>query len=150
MSQEERLTLESKRILESLQDVVSSISKLLTCIKGAVLAGSLNPENHIYDDSIWNNIGLFCLRNDMPNIAEMVYRSMLETLREYEKAKNVELYKGLALNNLGIALYLKNEYSEAKMKLREAADEDKVRYGSQASQKSKAMSALLGLSFRES
>lgn len=145
LPEEERLTLESKEVLESLEYLISSMDKLLIRIKKAVLAGDLNLENHIYDSSIWNNLGLFCLRNDLPRLAGKIYTSMLETIREYERTRKVEVYKGLALNNLGIALYSGGGYTDAKRALEKAAEEDRRVYHEQASVKGKAISALSGL-----
>lgn len=147
MTSEEKLDATSKTIAAELNDVLLSIDTLLKDIEEAVLREDLDIEQHIFDKSIWNNIGLYGLRKKLPEVAETVFRAMLETIKKYEKKKDKTLYKGLALNNLGIALYLKGEFDEAKHMLELAAEEDKKIYGKEAPEKSRAISALAGLSF---
>jgi len=127
--------------------ILTNIENLLRDIDKAVMDGHINLNKHVFDKSIWNTIGLPCFNNGLYKQAELIYRKMLETLRKFEKEKGERVHKGLALHNLGIALYFQGRMKEAREKFLEAYEEDKVTYGEESASKGVAKKALDKLSF---
>lgn len=119
---------------------------LLDRIRDACLSGKIDIENHIYSKSVWNTLGLFFLKNDLPRLAEKVYSNMLETIHKYDSKRGTDLFKGLANNNLAVAMYMQGKMQEAKMRFRTAKCEQKRAFGPEEAEKSMANKALKTLS----
>ena len=124
-----------------------NIENLLRQIDDAVEKGYLNIEDHIYDKSIWNTLGMAYLNQGLLKQAELVYRNMLKTLEKYEVAHDTKIHKGLAFHNLGIILYRQGKIKEAKELLLKAFEEDIRTYGPENASKGQAKRALDELPF---
>ena len=112
--------------------LTTNIETLLSDIDEAIMNDVLDINGNIYDESAWNDIGIYCNKNGLDVQAELVYRKMVETIQKYEKKNNVQLHKGLAFNNLGFALNNLGKKEEAKQSFLKAFEEDKRTYGSEA------------------
>jgi len=128
--------------------VSKTVEDLLRQIDEAMEKGYLDVEEHIYDKSIWNTIGMAYLKQGLLEQAELIYRSMLKTLQKYEASHNgMKIHKGLAFHNLGIVLYRGGKMKEAKEMLLKALEEDKRTYGPEGASKGQAKKALDELQF---
>ena len=67
---------------------------------------------------------------------------MLATIEREEKKKSKPLHKGLALHNLGLALFSQGKLREAKECLEKALQEDRRTYGEEKAKGSLAKQAL--------
>ena len=124
-----------------------NIEDLLRQIEDAVEKGYVKIEDYIYDKSIWNNLGMAYLNQGLLKQAELVYRSMLKSLRRYETTHDTKIHKGLAYHNLGIVLYRQGKTKEAKEMLLKAFEEDTRTYGPENAAKGEAKRALDELQF---
>lgn len=144
----ERLVADAVAELDRLAS--KNVEDLLTQIEDAVEKGYLEVEDHIYDKSIWNTIGMAYLNQGLLKQAELVYRSMLKTLEKYEASHDgMKIHKGLAFHNFGIVLYRRGKMKEAKEMLLKALEEDKRTYGPERAAKGQAKKALDELQFNQ-
>lgn len=113
--------------------ISTNIDNALHEIDRAVMDGYINLEDHVIDKSIWNTIAMPCLDMGLSRQAEKIYGNMLTTIRKYENENvDVQFHKGLALHNLGMALYYQGKREEAKERFQEAFEEDKISFGEEA------------------
>jgi tetratricopeptide (TPR) repeat protein len=126
----------------------ANLENVLMQIESAMLNNVIDIKDNITSESVWNDIGAFCLNNGLNRQAEFVYRRMLETIRKKESMSGLRLHKGLALHNLGIALYSQGKYAEAKQSFIEAYEEDKVTFGESKADDMPAKKALNELSVK--
>jgi tetratricopeptide (TPR) repeat protein len=76
---------------------------------------------------------------------------MLRTIEQYDQQhpEDKPVHKGLALHNLGIALYNLGQLDEAKRALERAYEEDQRTFGLENAKKGLAKKALETLAFQE-
>ena len=131
------------KTVDELNNAISTnIENALGEIDRAVMDGYINLNEHVVSKSIWNTIAMPCLKYGLVNQAETIYRRMLETIQKYENKNNIRLHKGLALHNIGMALFYQGKRKEAKEKFQEAYEEDKISYGEETARKGLAKKAL--------
>jgi len=124
-----------------------NIEDLLRQIDDAVENEYLSVEDHIYDKSIWNSLGMAYFKLGLLAQAKHIYRGMLKTLEKYEVSHAVKVHKGLAFHNLGIILYRQGQKNEAKEMFLKAFEEDIRTYGPENASKYPAKKALDELQF---
>ena len=129
--------------------ISTNIENALGEIDRAVMDGYINLNEHVVSKSIWNTIAMPCLNYGLGKQAETIYRGMLETIQKYESKNDIRLHKGLALHNIGMALFYQGKRKEAKERFQEAYEEDKVSYGEEAARKGLAKKALYELTFKD-
>jgi tetratricopeptide (TPR) repeat protein len=132
----------NKTVDELNHAISTNIENALGEIDRAVMDGYINLNEHVISKSIWNTIAMPCLKYGLGKQAETIYRSMLETIQKYENKNNIRLHKGLALHNIGMALFYQGKRKEAKEKFQEAYEEDKISYGEETARKGLAKKAL--------
>jgi len=137
----------TKAVDELNHAISTNIENALGEIDRAVMDGYINLNEHVVSKSIWNTIAMPCLKYGLGKQAETIYRSMLETIQKYENKNNIRLHKGLALHNIGMALFYQGKRKEAKEKFQEAYEEDKISYGEETARKGLAKKALDELNF---
>jgi len=148
-SPEEEIVRSASNLIQTLDDSLSSIAKMLQQIDEAVMNDRLDAKQHVIDKSIWNTLGKFCTDKGLFRQAELVYRKMLETLTKYDEKHKGEnpIHKGLAFHNLGVALYNQGKREEAKTCFTKAFEEDKRTYSPEDAEKGLAKKALDTLVF---
>ena len=125
--------------------VTTNIGNILSRIDEAIMIGIIDIKENVIDKSVWNDIGIYYINNGLFRQAEFVYRKMLETIQKCEKRNNEQLHKGLALHNLGVALYYQGRKEEAKQRFSEAREEDRRTYGREEAKNKPAQTALTQL-----
>jgi tetratricopeptide (TPR) repeat protein len=135
-----------KKIVTNTLELRKSIDQLLELKKQNIvlkdIAGSNRKE---IESSVWNHLGIYFLNNGMYSDAVMVYTHMLEAIAEVEAKQKVEIHKGLALHNMGVAqLYLKN-YDEGIPNILKAFEEDVKTFGKASAEKQLASKVKEGL-----
>ena len=139
---EKKLILESQKVIQELDKAIFDLHELLMRINRAVQDRSLDIQKHIYQKSIWNDIGMYCLRHGLPQLAEVVYSEMINALKRYEESREVTVHKGLAYHNLAISLYSQCRREEARIMFEKAYEEDQRTYGSDQAEEGLAREAL--------
>jgi hypothetical protein len=142
----ERLVSET---ISELDNVLSkNLQKAVMQIDDAIENGYVNIEDHIYDKSIWNTLGMAYLNHGLLEQAEYVYRNMLSSLEKYEVTHpDKKIHKGMAFHNLGTILYRQGKRKEAKEMFLKAFEEDKRTHGLENASKGQAKRALDELDF---
>jgi hypothetical protein len=137
------------QVVSELDTSISNISKALEKIQDSILKGVIDIRSEIIDKSIWNEVGIYCLAHGLYQQARAVYEAMLQTIEQYEQQhpKEKPVHKGLALHNLGIALYNLGQPDEAKRALERAYEEDQRTFGLENAKKGLAKKALETLAF---
>jgi tetratricopeptide (TPR) repeat protein len=117
------------KILQIRNSIIQSardMGILLQDIEQTMLTGTVNIEDHIVDDSIWNALGLFFVNRRDYSASETVYRHMLESI---DKINTRKLHRGLALYNLGISQINTKNFDEGIPNVLAAYEEDVNRIG---------------------
>lgn len=142
---EETLRADITSVIDYVNQSSSKLVGVLNKIGSAALKGTIDVKEQVIDKSIWNDLGSYFFVNGFFKYAEMVYNGMLETLRKYEAENKLRLHEGLALYNLGIALYSQGKVEEARKVIAEAYEQDKVTFGIEQAEQCPAKKALAQL-----
>jgi len=119
------------------RDIFDARKRIDTCLRDKttkVLAEGPSLKDGDLDASVWNDLGLFFLRNRMWGDAELVYRHMLKTAFEVENRWG-HVHKGLALYNMGIAQINQKNFDEGIQNVLKAYEEDERKLGKDAAKK---------------
>jgi len=143
---EEELREDIIKVVEGIKRTVSDIEKVLEEIRVSALNGVINIQDNVIDKSVWNDLGIYCLETGLFGQAEHVYDRMLQTIIDYEEANKIRIHKGLALHNLGVALYKQGRVRDAVQKFSDAFEEDRKTFGEIEAQRGLAKKALDELS----
>ena len=109
------------QILESRKRIQGLLDNKVSSVQFKDIEGSSKKE---IDASIWNELGLWFLSNQMFLDAANIYQHMLNTILKIEKEKGIVIHKGLALHNLGVAQLNMKDYDEGIPNILRAYDED--------------------------
>ena len=118
------------------------LSTVLTRIERAMLEGVMDIHENVVSQSIWAELGNSCLQNGLYRQAQSTYENMLKTIEEWDKAHGENLHKGMALYNLGLALYYQGKISDSRRYLDRAYQEDRRTFGEDEAQGLLAKQAL--------
>lgn len=122
--------------------LTTNIENALKRIDEGVDSGAIDIRENITGYSIWNEIGGLCLSKGLFQQAELTYRKMLETIDRQEKRIKTPLHRGLAFQNLGLALYSQGKIDEARESIQKALEWDKITYGEEKAKDSLARKTL--------
>jgi len=140
--------LVSDTISELNNAVSKNLQKAVMQINDAIENGYVNIEDHIYDKSIWNTLGIAYLHYGLLEQAEYIYRNMRGSIEKYEVSHpDKKIHKGMAFHNLGTVLYRQGKRKEAKEMFLKAFEEDKRTYGLENASKGQTKRALDELDF---
>jgi len=140
---QETVLSEIRSFITVMNGVVNeSLPKVLNETERAMLGGVVDIHEHVVSQSIWAEVGNYCLQNGLYRQAQSTYESMLKTIEEWENTRKETLHKGMALYNLGLALYYQGRISESRGYLERAYQEDRRSFGQDRAQGLKAKQAL--------
>jgi hypothetical protein len=138
----DELIAETVSIKQKVNEMLVSLERILDKIEESVLNETITIDSNIYNDSIWNDLGIHFMKKGLPQLAITVYSRMLGTIRKYEKLNNKTLYKGLVFQNLGAAFYSNYRLDEAKQYFKWAYEEKVKLKGKEEAEKSLSKKAL--------
>ena len=138
---------------KSLKDIISETLEIGKAIdevlsekkKNITLKDIPGTNRKEIEASVWNNLGLYFLNNRMYLNASKIYRHMLQTIREVEQEKGVEVHKGLPLHNMGVAQINLKNFDEGIPNILKAYEEDTKTYGSKKAESQLAYRVKEGL-----
>ncbi len=130
------------RVLESRKAIANLLELKVERISIKPIAGKTKQE---IDASVWNELGVYFLNNNMFLDAQIVYQNMLDTIFKIEKEKGITIHKGLPLHNLGVAQINMKNYDEGIPNILKAYDEDVSTFGETEANKSLANQVKEGL-----
>jgi tetratricopeptide (TPR) repeat protein len=129
--------MDRNKLKEKLKNIVFNTLEIRKAIDECLLAKEQNisfrdivgTSKKEVDASVWNDLGLFFLHNQMYLDALKIYEHMLQTILNVESTKGLRIHKGLPLHNMGVAQINLRNYDEGIPNVLRAYEEDIETFG---------------------
>jgi len=137
----------NSRVIKDIERLFGALKSIEISLitKEKQIVDEFKVKSHEIDSTVWNDYGIWFLRNGDFSSAELVYKRLLD-LEKILTEKDPELHKGLPLYNMGIAQIKQRNFDEGIQNILRAYEEDIRTHGKAKAQEMLAFKLKEGLS----